>query len=74
MGRTNKKCRREGEGECKLIDAPHLGEGWQRNACPNSEDDSWISPSGEECFANPVACTTRCGESTDDPPVIMSSP
>jgi hypothetical protein len=60
------------EGECTLMPAPHLGEGWMRNACPNSDDDSWISPSGEECFANPVAGTTRCGEGPDDPPISVN--
>jgi hypothetical protein len=62
------------EGDCQLMDAPHLGEGWQRKVCPNSEYDSWISPSGEECFANPVACTTQCGEGPGNPPIIQSSP
>ena len=60
------------EGECQLMDAPHLGEGWQRRVCSNSDYDSWISPNGEECFANPVAGTTRCGEGTDDPPISVN--
>jgi hypothetical protein len=62
------------EGDCQLMDASEIGEGWQRKVCPNSEYDSWISPSGEECFANPVAGTTRGGEGPGNPPIIQSSP
>lgn len=62
------------EEDCQLMDATDIGEGWQRKVCPNSDYDSWISPSGEECFANPVVGTTRCGEGPDDPPIIQSSP
>ena len=51
---------------------PHLGEGWQRRVCSNSDYHSWISPNGEECFANPVAGTTRCGEGSDDPPISVN--
>lgn len=57
------------EGDCYLIDAPQIGEGWQRRVCSNSDYDSWISPSGEECFANPVTGTTRCGEGPGNPPI-----
>ena len=54
------------EGECQLMDAPQLGEGWQRRVCQNSDYDSWISPDGDECFANERSGNTRCG---DDPPI-----
>jgi hypothetical protein len=57
------------EEECQLMDAPQLGEGWQRKVCPNSDNDSWISPNGEECFANPEFGTTRCGEGPGNPPI-----
>jgi hypothetical protein len=41
------------EGDCYLMDAPQIGEGWQRKVCSNSDYDSWISPSGEECLLTP---------------------
>jgi hypothetical protein len=65
------KAQDEGEGECQLMDAPQIGEGWQRRVCSNSDYDSWISPSGEECFANPGQGTTRCGEGPGNPPISV---
>jgi len=58
----------EGEqGECKIMDASNIGEGWQRKVCPNPDEDSFISPSGEECFANPEFGTSACGNEVNNP-------
>jgi hypothetical protein len=57
----------EGEGDCQLMDAPNIGEGWQRRVCSNPDYDSYISPSGEECFGNEVSGNTRCGEGPGNP-------
>jgi hypothetical protein len=59
----------DGEGECEIMDAPNIGEGWQRRVCSNPDYDSWISPSGEECFGNEASGNTRCGEGPGNPPM-----
>jgi hypothetical protein len=56
---------RKDEGECQLMDASE--EGWQRRVCPNSDDDSYINPNGEECFANPAVGSSACGNEVNNP-------
>jgi hypothetical protein len=55
----------EGEGGCQFMDASE--EGWQRRVCPNSDDDSYINPNGEECFANPAVGSSACGNEVNNP-------
>jgi hypothetical protein len=58
---------------CQVMDAPQIGEGWQRRVCSNSDYDSWISPSGEECFGNPASGNTRCeGQEMYNKPILPS--
>jgi hypothetical protein len=47
--------------ECYRIPSD-AGEGWSRNVCTNSDDDSWFNKNGEECFANPKTGSTSCGD------------
>lgn len=52
---------------CYLIPSDSIGDGWQRKVCENGQD-SYISPSGEECFANSAEVdVTSCGNEVSNP-------